>query len=62
MVRPSKGKKSIRCKWVLKKKEGTPSIDNARYKVRLVDEGYSHIPSVEFTNVFVGKMGLSTII
>ena len=41
MVRLHKGKKSIRCKWVFKKKEGTPRVENARYKVRLVAKGYN---------------------
>ena len=51
MVRLPKGKKAIRCKWVFKKKE-TPSVENARYKVRLVAKGYSQIPSVDFTHLF----------
>ena len=41
MVRLPKGKKAIRCKGVFKNKEGTPSVENASYKVRLVDKGYS---------------------
>ena len=34
MVRLRKGKKSIRCKWVFKKKEGTARVENTRYKAR----------------------------
>ena len=41
LVRLPKGKKAIRCKWVFKKKEGTPGVDNARYKARLVAKSYS---------------------
>ena len=51
MVRLPKGKKAIRCKWVFKKKEGTPRVENERYKARLVSKGYSQIPSVDFTDV-----------
>ena len=50
MVWLPNGKKFIRCKWLFKKKEGTPSVENARYKAKLV--GYNHIPGVDFTNVF----------
>ena len=40
MVRLPKGKKAIQCKWAFKKKEGTPGVENERYK------------GVNFTNVF----------
>ena len=49
MVRLPKEKKVIRCKWVFKKKEGTPGVDNARYKAILFAKGYSHILGVDFT-------------
>ena len=52
LVRLPKGKKAIRCKWVFKKKKGTPGVENARYKARLVAKGYSQIPGVDFTYVF----------
>ena len=52
MVRLPKRKKVIRCKWVFKKKEGTPGVENARYKVRLVAKGYNHILGVDFIDLF----------
>ncbi|KAG8500580.1 hypothetical protein CXB51_002706 [Gossypium anomalum] len=52
LVKLSKGKKAVRCKWVFKKKEGTPGVEEPRYKVRLVAKGYSQIPRVDFTNMF----------
>ena len=52
MVRLPKLKKDIPCKWVFKKKEGTPGFENERYKVRLVAKGYNQILGVDFTNVF----------
>ncbi|KAG8493469.1 hypothetical protein CXB51_010771 [Gossypium anomalum] len=39
-------------KQVFKKKEGTPGVEEPKYKARLVAKGYSHIPRVDFTNVF----------
>ncbi|KAG8472511.1 hypothetical protein CXB51_035267 [Gossypium anomalum] len=36
----------------VKKKEGTPGVEEPRYKARLVAKGYNQIPRVDFTNVF----------
>ncbi|KAG8472509.1 hypothetical protein CXB51_035268 [Gossypium anomalum] len=52
LVKLPKGKKVVRCKWVFKKKEGTPGVEEPRYKARLVAKGYSQIPKVDFTDVF----------
>ncbi|KAG8498115.1 hypothetical protein CXB51_006865 [Gossypium anomalum] len=45
-------KKTVRCKCVFKKKEGTPGVEEPRYKARLVVKGYSQIPLVDFIDVF----------
>ena len=37
---------------MFKKKEGTPGVENARYKVRLVAKGYNKILCVDFIDVF----------
>ncbi|KAG8483260.1 hypothetical protein CXB51_022251 [Gossypium anomalum] len=45
-------RKTVRCKWVFKKKEGTPGVEEPKYKARLVAKGYSQVPGVDFTDVF----------
>ena len=52
LVKLPKGQKAVRCKWVFKRKESIPGIDDARYKARLVAKGYSQIPGVDYTDVF----------
>ncbi|KAG8485491.1 hypothetical protein CXB51_021304 [Gossypium anomalum] len=51
LVKLPKGKKTVRCKWVFKKKEGTPGVEEPKYKARLVAKGYSQVPGVDFTDV-----------
>ena len=52
LVRLPKGKKVVNCKWVFKRKERIPRVEEARYKARLVAKGYSQIPSIDSTDVF----------
>ena len=37
---------------MFKKKEGTPGVEEPRYKARLVAKDYSQISRVDFTDVF----------
>ncbi|KAG8480197.1 hypothetical protein CXB51_024909 [Gossypium anomalum] len=52
LVKLPKVKKTVRCKWVFKKKEGTLGVEEPKYKARLVAKGYSQVPGVDFTDVF----------
>ncbi|KAG8490688.1 hypothetical protein CXB51_013811 [Gossypium anomalum] len=52
LVKLPKGKKTVRCKWVFKKKEGTLGVEEPIYKARLVAKGNSQVPGVDFTDVF----------
>ena len=51
-MKPLSGKKIIGCKWVFKRKEGIPGVEDTRYKARLVAKGYSQVHGVDFNDVF----------
>jgi hypothetical protein len=41
LVKLPKGAKIVGCKWIFKKEEGIPSVEDARFKACLVANGYS---------------------
>ena len=45
-------KKTIRCKWIFKIKEGLTPSKPPKFKARLVAKGYSQIPGVDYNDVF----------
>jgi hypothetical protein len=51
-VKLPKGPKAIGFKWVFKKKEWIPGVEDARFKARLVAKGYSQREGVNFNEIF----------
>ena len=45
-------KKTIRCKWIFKRKEGLSPSEPPKFKARLVAKGYSQILGVDYNDVF----------
>lgn len=52
LVDPPKNQKIIGCKWIYKRKEGIPGIENARFKARLVAKGFTQVEGVDFHEIF----------
>jgi hypothetical protein len=52
IIRLLKEKKTIRCKWIFKRKEGSSPIEPPRFKERLVAKCFSQIPGIDYNDVF----------
>lgn len=52
LVQLPKGKTTIGCKWVYKKKEGIDEFENVRYKARLVAKGFNQKKGIDYDEVF----------
>ncbi|PHT40240.1 Retrovirus-related Pol polyprotein from transposon TNT 1-94 [Capsicum baccatum] len=52
LVMLPEGKRVISCKWIFKRKEGIPGVENARYKARFVVRGFDQQEGIDFNEVF----------
>lgn len=60
VVAPKK-KKIVGCKWVYKRKEGTPDSGGPVYKARVVARGFTQVEGVDFHEVFSPAVKHSSI-
>lgn len=42
----------VACKWIFKKKKGTPMIEEPSYKVRLVTKSFTQVEGVNYYKIF----------
>jgi hypothetical protein len=61
LVKLPKDKKIVGYKWVFKKRDATPGVEDARYKAWLVAKGYSQVQGVDFNDVFSPAVKHSSI-
>jgi len=47
-----KDKRSLKCKWIYKKKDGILGVENARCKARLVVKGFNQKEGIDFNEIF----------
>lgn len=47
-----KGKRPLKCKWVYKKKDGIPGVEDPRCKARLVVKGFNQKEGIDFNEIF----------
>ena len=52
LIKPQKEKKIMGRKWIFKREDDIPGVEDIRFKAHLVDKGYSQIEGVDFNDVF----------
>ena len=52
LVKLLDGKRAITCKWIFKRKDSIPGVENARYKARFVVRGFDQQEGIDFNEVF----------
>ncbi|KAH9762289.1 hypothetical protein KPL70_000762 [Citrus sinensis] len=59
---PNPGNRKIfSCKWIFKKKEGIPGVEDSRYKARLVARGFTQKEGIDFNEIFSPMVKHSSI-
>ena len=53
--------RTVGCKWVYRKKEGIPEVEDARFKARLVAKGFSQKEGIDNNEIFSLVMKHSSI-
>lgn len=47
-----KNQKLVGCRWIYKKKEGIPGVEQTRFKARLVAKGFTHKEDIDYNVIF----------
>ena len=55
-------RKIVNCKWIFKKNEGIPGVEDLRYKARLVARGFTQKEGIDFNEIFSPVVKYSSII
>lgn len=51
-MKTQKGKRTVECKWVYRKKEEISEVENVRFKARLVAKGFNQKDGIDYNEIF----------
>ena len=52
LVKRPAGSKLVSCKWIFKRKQGIPGVEQGRFEARLVVRSFTHREGIDYNDVF----------